>query len=91
MCTACIQAKHKQKIIKVKTKHTTKPFELVHSNVCGPFSMPTSACHHYYILFINDYTGYTSFWVLPDKKSKTWTSAYQSFEARVDSMRYKIK
>jgi len=26
MCTACIQAKHKQKIIKVKTKRTTKRF-----------------------------------------------------------------
>ena len=34
MCTACIQAKHKQKIIKVKTKRTTKPFELIHSEVC---------------------------------------------------------
>jgi hypothetical protein len=37
MCTACIQAKHKQKINKVETKDTTKPFELVHSDVCGPF------------------------------------------------------
>ena len=53
MCTACIQAKHKQKIIKVKTKRTTKPFELLHSDMCGPFSMPTSTGHRYYILFIN--------------------------------------
>jgi len=81
MYTACIQAKHKQKIIKVKTKRTTKPFELIHSNVCGPFSTPTSAGHRYYILFIDYYTRYTSVWVLPDKKSKTCTSAYQSFQA----------
>jgi hypothetical protein len=91
MCTACIQAKHKQKIIKVKTKRTTKPFELIHSDVCGPFSTPTCAGHRYYILFTNDYTQYTSGWVLPDQKSKTSTSAYQSFQAQVDSMGYEVK
>jgi len=91
MCTACIQAKHKQKIIRVKTKRTTKPFELIHSDVCGPFSMPTSAGHRNYILFIDDYTPYTSIWVLPDKKSKICTSAYQSLQARVDSMGYEVK
>jgi len=68
MCTACIQAKHKEMIIKVKTKSTTKPFELIHLEVCGPFSMRTTAGHCYYILFIDDYTRYTSGWVLPDKK-----------------------
>jgi len=89
MCTACIQAKHKDKIIKVNTKCTTKPFELVHSDVCGQFSTPTSAGECYCILFIDDYTRYTSVWVLPDNKSNTSTSAYQSFQARVDSMGYK--
>ena len=91
MCTACIKAKHKQNIIKVKTKRTTKPSELVHSDVCGLCSTPTSAGYRYYILFIDDYTRYTSVWVLPDKKSKTCTSAYQLFQARVDSMGYKVK
>ena len=59
MCTACIQAKHKQKIIKVKTKCTPKPFELVHSDVYRPFFTPTSAGNRYYILFVDDYTRYT--------------------------------
>ena len=55
------------------------PFILVHSDVCGPFSTPTSASHCYYILqFIDDYTCYTIVWVLPDKKSKTCTSAYHT-------------
>jgi hypothetical protein len=71
MCTTCIQANHKQKIIKVKTRCTGKPFELIYSDMCGLFSTPSSAGYHYYILFINDYTHYTSVWVLPQKKSKT--------------------
>jgi len=53
--------------------------------------MPTSAGHRYYILFIDDYARYTSVWLLPNKKSKTGTSAYKSFQARVDSMGYKVK
>jgi len=91
MCTACIHAKHKQKIIKVKTKRSTKPFELIHWDVCGPFWMPTSTGHRYYIQFIDDYTQYTSVWVLPDKQWKTGISVYQSFQARVDSIGYEGK
>jgi len=34
---------------------------------------------------------YTSVWLHPNKKAKTSTSAYQSFQARVDSMGYEIK
>ena len=78
MCTARIQVKHKQKMIKVKPKHTTKPFELVHSDMCGPFSMLTSTSHCYYIPLIDNYTHYTFVWVLPHKKSKTYTAAYHT-------------
>jgi len=91
MCTVCIQAKHKQRFIRVPVKRTTKPFELVHSDVCGPFFTPTIGDNRYYILFIDDYTRYTSVCLLPNKKAEICTSAYQSFPARVDSMGYEIK
>jgi len=91
MCTVCIQAKHKQNIIKVKTKHTTKPFELIHSDVCGPFSTPTSTGHCYYILILDEYTPFTSVQVVPDMMSKTCTAAYKSFQEVVGSMGYQVK
>ena len=72
-------------------KRTVKRFELLHSDVCGRFSTPTFGHNRYYILFIDDYTRYTSVWLLPNKKAETCTSAYQSFQARVDSMGYEIK
>ena len=90
MCTVCIQAKHKQRFIRVPVKRTTKPFELVHSDVCGPFSTLTLGDNRYNILFIDDYTRYTSVWLLPNKKAEICTSAYQSVQARVDSMGYEI-
>ena len=91
MCTVCIQAKQEQRFIKVPVKCTTKPFELVHSDVCGPFFTPTLGANRYYILFIDDYTRYTSVWLLPYIEGKTCTSPYQSFQARVESMGYEIK
>ena len=78
MWTACIQAKHQQEIIKVKTKGITKPFEPRHSDVCGPFSMPTSTGHCHHILSIDGYTRYTFVCVLRDMISKTCTSAYHT-------------
>jgi len=91
MCTVCIQAKHKQRFIKVPVKHTTKPFELVHLDVCGPFSTPTFGGNRYDILSIDDFTRYTSVWLLPNSEPKACTSAYHSFQPRVDSMWYEIK
>jgi hypothetical protein len=91
MCTVCIQVKHKERFIRLPVKYTTKPLELVHSDVRGSFSSPTLGDTQYYILFIDDYTRYTSVWLLPNKQSMTCTSAYQSFQARLDSMGYEIK
>jgi len=45
----------------------------------------------FYIVFINDYTRYTSVWQLPNPQPVTCTSAYQSFQARVDLTGYEIK
>jgi hypothetical protein len=93
MCTVCIQAKHKQKFIRVKVKRTTMPFELVHADVCGPFSTPTFGGNKHFILFVDDYTRFTFVWMLSEKKSETCTAAYKAFQARVDAMGqgYQIK
>jgi len=62
--------------MQVKTKHTTKQLELVHSDVCGTLSTPTCAGHRFNILFIDDYSRYIFVWALSGKKLKTCTSAY---------------
>ena len=86
MCTVCIQAKDKQRFIRVPVNRTTKPFELGHSDTCSSFSIPTIRDNQHYILFIDDYTTYRSVLLLPIPEAKTCTSAYKAFEARVDSM-----
>jgi hypothetical protein len=68
-----------------------KPFELDHWDVCGPFATQTIGDNRHYILFIADYTRYTSGWLLPNKNAEICTAAYQSFQAQLDSMGYEVK
>jgi len=91
MCTICIHPKHKQLFIKVLVKNTTKPFRGVHSDVCSPFSTVTLGNNRYYVLFIDDYTRYSSILLLTNKTGETCTLGYQSFQARVDFMGYRIQ
>jgi len=91
MYTTCMQAKCKLQIIKVKTKHTTKPLENIHSNVCGPFSTPTTASHHYYIPFIDNFACYTSELAFPDNELNTGTLGYKLLQGWVDSKGQEVK
>jgi len=55
------------------------------------FSTPTFGDNRYYILFIDEYTRYTSVWLLPNQNAKTCPTAYQFYQPRVDCMEYEIK
>jgi len=85
MCDVCLQAKHKQKFIQTKVKRATAPFEIVHSDTCGPFSVPTKGGHLHYIIFVDDYTRWTTVYLLPDKKKETCIAAYQHYQAKTDA------
>jgi hypothetical protein len=91
ICDVCLQAKHKQKFIRPKVKRATKPFELVHSDTCGPFSVLTKGGHLHYIIFVDDYTRWTTVYLLPDKKKETCIAAYQHYQAKVDARGYNIQ
>jgi len=91
MCTVSIQAKHKKSFIKVPVKRTAMPCELVHSDVWGSFSTPTFGHNRYYIQFIDDYSRYTSRWLLPNQRAMTCASPSQTFPGQVDSMGHEIQ
>jgi len=89
--TTCIETKPKPKILKVRSERITKPFQLIHTDVCWPFSTPTSTNHRQYLLFIDHDTRYTSILVLPDRKRIICTSVYQLFQAQVDCIGYEVR
>lgn len=57
-CEACQYGKQHKLPIKSKGKRITKPGEFIHTDVCGPMSTPSVQGANYYILFVDDCTGY---------------------------------
>jgi len=91
ICEVCILAKHERKIIRVPVLRTTTPFELVHSDTCGPFNTKSHGGGLHFIVFIDDYTRLTTVYILLDKRAESCISAFQSFKARIESWGYTIK
>ncbi|KAI0993867.1 hypothetical protein K3495_g14317 [Podosphaera aphanis] len=60
-CPTCELSKSKHIIPKESHDNTTKPFELVHSDLSGKFSIPSLGGKYYYISFIDDHTRFS--WV----------------------------
>lgn len=62
-CEACQIGKlHQKPHVSVETK-TTKPFELMHSNLWGASHVPSRTGFKYYISFVDDFTRYS--WIFP--------------------------
>jgi len=87
----CIQAKLRRKLIRVQVPRTSIPFELVHSDLCGPFATRSSGGAQYFIIYVDDYSHHTEITVLPDKRAETCTAAFQWFQAKVDGWGYDIR
>jgi hypothetical protein len=91
MYDVCLQAKNKQKLFRTEVDRATQLFELIHSDTCSPFSIAAKGGFQHYILFVDDYTRWTTVYLLPDKKQDTCMSAYQHYQANVDAREYNIK
>jgi transposase InsO family protein len=90
-CEVYIKAKAKRKMIRIPVKPTTMPFELVHSDLCGPFATPSHSGSRYYILYIDDYTRYAEVYLLADKKAESCVAAFQAYQAQAKARGYNIQ
>jgi hypothetical protein len=57
LCQTCIQTKQQQRVAHTKSSRTLTPFELIHSDLCGPIKYSTGGAQ-YYIVYIDDCTRY---------------------------------
>lgn len=55
-CEICIRAKHSKKPFKSTEKHSDKPLQLIHMDVCGPFRKNSLGGHRYFVTFIDDFS-----------------------------------
>ena len=65
-----------------KDSHATMILERIHTGVCGPFSVASTAKHRYYVIFVDDFS--RKCWIFfMQKKSETY-SKFCEFKALVE-------
>jgi hypothetical protein len=65
VCEGCVMGK--QHRTKYPKGVATEPFELVHSDVCGPMSVNSIGGSRYFVTFIDDYSRYTHVYFIQRK------------------------
>jgi hypothetical protein len=66
-CEICITTKMTKKPFKPSTRKTTRPLELVHTDVIGPLKTPTPQGSRYAISFIDDFSRITKIYLMKEK------------------------
>ncbi|KAL0447542.1 UNVERIFIED_CONTAM: Retrovirus-related Pol polyprotein from transposon TNT 1-94 [Sesamum latifolium] len=83
LCEACLLGKHARKSFpKESLSRATKPLQLVHADVCGPFNPQSFGKISYFILFIDDFTRKT--WVYFLKHKSEAFETFKKFKIRVE-------
>lgn len=67
-CEGCAMGKqHRQPFPKKSEHKACKPLELIHSDVCGPISIPSVGGSRYFVTFIDDNSRYTYVYMIKHK------------------------
>ncbi|KAL6339591.1 hypothetical protein AAG906_034676 [Vitis piasezkii] len=90
ICFACCMGKIRKSLFLHSTSSYTKPLELVHTNLWGPTSTPSSHGHRYYIHFIDAYSRFT--WIYMLKHKSEAFQVFLHFKSQVElQIGHKIK
>ena len=69
-----------------KSDHQSKSIlELIHTDLCGPMSVPTFNGCLFYMIFIDDYSRRTQIYFLKQKESSEVLSKFKEFKALVEN------
>jgi transposase InsO family protein len=89
-CDICLKSKHQQEFNRTKVPRSKTPFELIHSDTCGPLG-PSLAGAAHYIVFIDDCTRHVEVYFLITKTAEEVAAKFAHFEAWVATQGYTIK
>ena len=85
----CVHTKQ-QHVIRTKASRSSTPFELVHSDLCGPMKHSFGGAQ-YYIIYIDDCTRYTEVYFLITKTVEEISAKFQHYHALVETQGFHIK
>ena len=80
-CDACQYGKLHQHSFPLSDQHTTKPFQIAHSNVWGPAPHLSLDGYKYYVSFVDDFTRYT--WIFRLRLKSEVPSVFLHFNTMV--------
>lgn len=84
-CDGCVKGKMtRADIPRSSSSRTTRPLELIHSDLKGPWSVKTAEGYQYWISFIDDYSRYCSGYLL--KKKSDAFIVWKDFVAKVENL-----
>ena len=67
-CEGCAMGKQHHQPFPKKSHHKrSKPLELIHSDVCGPMSVPSVGGSRFFVTFIDDFSRYTYVYIIKHK------------------------
>lgn len=67
ICLDCIKVKHTKQISKSSSTRSNELLELIHTDICGPFNIPSWGGEKYFITFIDDFLRYCYLYLLHEK------------------------
>ena len=90
LCETCVKTKHQQHVIRTKSTRSSTPFELIHSDLCGPMNRSVGGAQ-FYIVYIDDCTRYTEVYFLITKSAEEISAKFQAYQAWVKASGFQIK
>ena len=83
-CEPCQLAKQTRKPNSSPATHcATKPLELIHSDVAGPMATPSLGGARYFLLFIDDFSRYTTIYTIKHKSEVI--ECFRKFKSQVEN------
>ncbi|KAL4126736.1 hypothetical protein QTP88_010945 [Uroleucon formosanum] len=66
-CEACVYGKQHREPFTLSNTKSTKPGQLIHSDVCGPMEVNSLGGKRYFVIFKDDYSNYTYVYFMSQK------------------------
>ena len=82
--TACLMGKMTRTPFKPSTSRMNAALELIHSDLCGPMQSRSLGGCRYFMLFVDDYTKFTTVYFLKSKNEAA--NQFQHFKAAVENV-----
>ena len=67
ICLDCIEGKQTKQISKDYAIRSNELLELIHTDICGPFDVPSWGGEKYFIAFIDDFSCYCYLYLLHER------------------------